>query len=483
MTTTFLRLCLNSPRDPQALAAAQALAGGLDWAGVARQAQAASLEALLYQQLKPHDDLLPPAVAAAWQAAYRYNAQRQLYLAHQLGQALAALNAAGVPVLLLKGAALAHTLYDHPAGRPFRDLDLLIRPGQTTAAFATLRQLGYTPHHPEPHPGVTRQFENEMLWQRPGPIVTYLDLHWQLLDSPHYQARLDSTWLWQTAVTSTPASLPFALRHLGPEAQLLHLCAHLLLHHGGQELLWRNDIAAHLYHTQATLDWDLLLRQAARSDLLLPLQTLLPDLAAQWAAPVPAGVLARDEMPGRVVAQRIAEANAFAIVDPYRAATHNKGIMNGIDAICIATGNDWRAIEAGAHAYAARSGQYRALTDWHIDDNGDLSGEITLPMAVGTVGGATRVHPTAQVAMRILNVSSASELGQIMAAVGLAQNLAALRALVTEGIQAGHMSLHARQIAIAAGAAADQVDWLAARLISEGQIRVEKARELLAALT
>ena len=293
MTTTFLRLCLNSPRDPQALAAAQALAGGLDWAGVARQAQAASLEALLYQQLKPQGDLLPPAVAAAWQAAYRYNAQRQLYLAHQLGQALAALNAAGVPVLLLKGAALAHTLYAHPAGRPFRDLDLLIRPGQTTAAFATLRQLGYTPHHPEPHPGVTRQFENEMLWQRPGPIVTYLDLHWQLLDSPHYQARLDSTWLWQTAVTSTPASLPFALRHLGPEAQLLHLCAHLLLHHGGQELLWRNDIAAHLYHTQATLDWDLLLRQAARSDLLLPLQTLLPDLAAQWAAPVPAGVLAQ----------------------------------------------------------------------------------------------------------------------------------------------------------------------------------------------
>ena len=194
---------------------------------------------------------------------------------------------------------------------------------------------------------------------------------------------------------------------------------------------------------------------------------------------IPAGVLARDEMPGRVVAQRIAEANAFAIVDPYRAATHNKGIMNGIDAICIATGNDWRAIEAGAHAYAARSGQYRALTDWHIDDNGDLSGEITLPMAVGTVGGATRVHPTAQVAMRILNVSSASELGQIMAAVGLAQNLAAIRALATTGIQHGHMRMHARQVALAAGATGDLVEKIAGQLIAAKNIRVAYAQELL----
>jgi hydroxymethylglutaryl-CoA reductase len=127
------------------------------------------------------------------------------------------------------------------------------------------------------------------------------------------------------------------------------------------------------------------------------------------------------------VARLIAEANAFAVVDPYRATTHNKGIMNGIDAVCIATGNDWRAIEAGAHAYAARDGRYRALTDWHVDENGDLRGEMTLPLAVGTVGGATKVHPTAQVAMKILDVSSAGELARLMACVGLAQNLAAIK--------------------------------------------------------
>ncbi|MEZ4518177.1 MAG: hydroxymethylglutaryl-CoA reductase, degradative [Chloroflexota bacterium] len=140
------------------------------------------------------------------------------------------------------------------------------------------------------------------------------------------------------------------------------------------------------------------------------------------------------DIPGTEVARLIEEANGlFAIVD--RAATHNKGIMNGIDAVCIATGNDWRAVEAGAHAYAAHDGQYRALTDWHVDENGDLFGEITLPLAVGIVGGATKVHPTAQVAMDILDVASAGELAEVMAAVGLAQNLAAIKALATHGIR------------------------------------------------
>jgi hydroxymethylglutaryl-CoA reductase len=175
----------------------------------------------------------------------------------------------------------------------------------------------------------------------------------------------------------------------------------------------------------------------------------------------------------------IEEANAFAVVDPYRAATHNKGIMNGIDAVCIATGNDWRAIEAGAHAFAARSGTYRALTDWHVDKNGDLFGELTLPLAVGIVGGATKVHPTARVALKILGVETAEELAQIMAAVGLAQNLAAIKALATTGIQKGHMRLHARQIALAAGADEDQVEYLARQLVRENNIRVERAREIL----
>ncbi len=182
---------------------------------------------------------------------------------------------------------------------------------------------------------------------------------------------------------------------------------------------------------------------------------------------------------GTSVARLIEEANAFAVADPYRAATHNKGIMNGIDAVCIATGNDWRAIEAGAHSYAARNGRYSALTDWHVDENGDLFGELTLPMAVGIIGGATRVHPTARVALKILGVESASELAQVMAAVGLAQNLGAIRALATVGIQQGHMQLHARQVALAAGASEEQVEQIVTQLIEEGSIHIHRAKEIL----
>ncbi len=195
---------------------------------------------------------------------------------------------------------------------------------------------------------------------------------------------------------------------------------------------------------------------------------------------IPAGVLDCDGYPGGLVARRIEEANAFAVVDPYRAATHNKGIMNGIDAVCIATGNDWRAIEAGAHAYAARDGQYRALTDWHSDEDGNLHGAMTLPLAVGVVGGATKVHPTARVALKILGVAGAAELAQVMACVGLAQNLAAIRALATNGIQAGHMRMHARQVALAAGARGDLVQAVAERLIAEDNVRINRAREMVA---
>lgn len=194
---------------------------------------------------------------------------------------------------------------------------------------------------------------------------------------------------------------------------------------------------------------------------------------------VPASALAQGDLTGQEVIQRILEAQALAEVDPYRAATHNKGIMNGVDAVAIATGNDWRAIEAGAHAYAARSGRYLPLTTWERDDEGDLVGAIELPMAVGIVGGATRVHPTAQVALKILGVKSATELGEVMGAVGLAQNLAALRALATEGIQRGHMRLHARSVAMAAGARGDLVDLVAARLVAEGRIREARAKEIL----
>lgn len=211
---------------------------------------------------------------------------------------------------------------------------------------------------------------------------------------------------------------------------------------------------------------------------------ILSNLADQRTATargiIPAAALEKDGIPGSEAAQYIAEANAFAVVDPYRAATHNKGIMNGIDAVVLATGNDWRAIEAGAHAYAARNGRYTALTDWHVNENGDLFGEITLPMAIGTVGGATKVHPSAKVAMKILGVRSAQELGMVLACVGLAQNLAAIKALATVGIQKGHMRLHARQIAIAAGASTDQVQAIANQLVREHKINIARAQEILA---
>jgi hydroxymethylglutaryl-CoA reductase len=189
--------------------------------------------------------------------------------------------------------------------------------------------------------------------------------------------------------------------------------------------------------------------------------------------------LAFGEYPAETVRDGIIAAWAFAVADPYRAATHNKGIMNGIDAVVIATGNDWRAIEAGAHAYAARSGKYTSLSTWGKDRVGNLVGTLEMPMAVGTVGGATRVHPTAKVALKLMGVNSAAELAEIVVSVGLAQNLAALRALATEGIQRGHMSLHARQVAIAAGAQGEQIERLARQLVAEKTVRIDRAEAIL----
>ena len=191
--------------------------------------------------------------------------------------------------------------------------------------------------------------------------------------------------------------------------------------------------------------------------------------------------LSTDTLKGADVALGIVEACALAMVDPYRAATHNKGIMNGIDPVVVATGNDWRAIEAGAHAYAARNGRYTSLTQWELAPDGALVGAIEVPMALGLVGGATKTHPAAQAALKLLNVGSATELAEVTAAVGLAQNMAALRALATEGIQRGHMALHARNIAITAGATGAEVDRIAATLAASGDISVDHAKRLLRA--
>jgi len=190
----------------------------------------------------------------------------------------------------------------------------------------------------------------------------------------------------------------------------------------------------------------------------------------------------KDVLGGEDVVDGIVYAWAFAAADPYRAATHNKGIMNGVIAVALATGQDTRALEAGAHAYAARNGRYGPLSVWEKDGNGDLVGYLEMPMAVGTIGGAVRVHPVARIALKILGIKTAKELAEVMGAVGLAQNLAALRALATEGIQRGHMKLHARQLAITAGAGGDEVDEVVKEMLKRGEIRLDVAKEVLEAI-
>ncbi len=189
--------------------------------------------------------------------------------------------------------------------------------------------------------------------------------------------------------------------------------------------------------------------------------------------------LANDSMSGETVRDRIVLASDIAIVDPHRAATHNKGVMNGIDALAIATGNDWRAIEAGAHAFAVRNGEYSSLTRWSVADNGDLVGEIAVPLKPGIVGGTLSSNPAAALGLVIAGVQSAAQLAELMAAVGLAQNFAALRALVTKGIQEGHMRLHARSIATAAGTPADRLDEIVDRMVASGDVKDWKAAEIL----
>ena len=189
--------------------------------------------------------------------------------------------------------------------------------------------------------------------------------------------------------------------------------------------------------------------------------------------------LATKMMKGEDVRDRIVEATKFATADPYRAVTHNKGMMNGIDAVLVATGNDWRAVEAGVHAYASRSGQYRSLTRWTTDADGNLRGELTIPLSVGSVGGTLSIHPTAQFAYRLLKEPNAKELSRILTCVGLAQNLAAVRALVTDGIQKGHMSLQARALAIRVGATDDLIEQVAANLQEADHMNSDTAKEIL----
>lgn len=211
------------------------------------------------------------------------------------------------------------------------------------------------------------------------------------------------------------------------------------------------------------------------------LSNLADRRLARATCRIPVSSLADFDLPGEAIAEGIVQAGRFAQADPYRACTHNKGVMNGIDSVAIATGQDWRAIEAGAHAFAARDGQYRPLSSWTLEES-HLVGRVELPLALGTVGGPIRVHPQVQAALKILRVQSARELAMVMAAVGLAQNFAAVRALGSVGIQKGHMALHARCVAVTAGARGDWVEKVANLLVKAGHVKVEKAREILAGL-
>ncbi len=244
----------------------------------------------------------------------------------------------------------------------------------------------------------------------------------------------------------------------------------------------RDAMGANAVNTMAEAVAPLVEKISGGEARLRILSNLADRRLARASVRIPATALDTPDYSGDRVISGMLEACALAIVDPYRAATHNKGIMNGIDPLVLATGNDWRAVEAGAHAYAAREGRYTALSRWEQDSSGALVGTLEMPMALGLVGGATKSHPAAQAALAVLDIKSADELAQVAVALGLAQNMGALRALATEGIQKGHMALHARNIAIAAGAMGEQVDIIASQLADGEGMNQARAEQLLRAL-
>jgi hydroxymethylglutaryl-CoA reductase len=243
----------------------------------------------------------------------------------------------------------------------------------------------------------------------------------------------------------------------------------------------RDAMGANLVNTVAEAVADRLAEIAGGKVGLRILSNLCDKRCVRIKCRVPAEVLATDDMDGDAVIDGIVNASRFAELDPYRAATHNKGIMNGVDSVVIATGNDWRAVEAGAHAFAARSGRYAPLATWRKVE-GALVGRLELPLALGTVGGTLRVHPAARLSLRMLGIDNAGELAMIAAAVGLASNLAAVRALATDGIQRGHMALHARSVAVAAGATGELVERVAAMIVEARDITLEAAKRALSLL-
>lgn len=290
-----LRLCLCGRRDASAAAALRAAARQPDWSweAIAALAFAEGLAPLLYNDLAQTElwPAIPPGVRVDLQAAYEGSAIRNALLACELEKVLGRLDEAGVACLLLKGAALAQEVYGDPALRPMNDLDLLVHRADLGRALGVLAACGYTESRVEERPGVTLAFESELSLGKPGVIGIQIELHWRLLDAPFYQRRLPMAWFWETA---TPVQVGRTVAAgLGPEALLLYLCAHLVLHHRGQGLRWWVDLAEVLHKQGRRLDWPELLRRAAACDLVMSLQAVLPALADAWAAPVPADVLAQ----------------------------------------------------------------------------------------------------------------------------------------------------------------------------------------------
>jgi hypothetical protein len=288
----FLLTCLRSRFDPQALETARRLvqSGRMDWAAVEGQIGQEGIGPLLFATTRGRE-LLPPELEQQLQQVYINNATRNTLLLNELPKVLTHLTQAGLPVLVLKGAALLQEVYGNIALRPMVDLDLLVRKEDVAHALRAVQANGYRLTDIEVHAGMALEFENEVLLMKPGQVDILLELHWHLLDSPYHQERMDLEWCWTTAASTRFEGAAGLV--LGPEALLLHLCSHLAIHHGGDWLLWLHDVAEVLHRYQSQLDWESLLGQAAASDLILPLQQILPRVADQWQVPLPDAVRER----------------------------------------------------------------------------------------------------------------------------------------------------------------------------------------------
>lgn len=293
--TRFLQLCLCGRWDPTALQDASMLAAriGLDWNSLREAACVEGLAPMLYHILRDRE-VVPLEVEQALRDAYYYTAIRNLFLLDELSRVLCELGSEKVDVIVLKGAGLAEAIYRNIALRPMNDLDLLVQRDDLPSAFRVLSALGYAPCSVDLHDGAAAKYENEVMLHKPGDIETFVEVHWSLFDSPFYQRTLPMDWFWKTALPAQIGGAPAWV--LGCEAQVLHLCGHLLLHHSGedrQQLRWLHDVAEVIALYQTRIDWEQVLDRAQACNLVLPLQQTLARVADEWRVPIPRDVLKR----------------------------------------------------------------------------------------------------------------------------------------------------------------------------------------------